>query len=99
MTAFPAQKDLLSATGLAVLLVYGAEIMPPREGRPGIEVTVDKYGTVLLEAVGYPTDPEAHTAIAEAAQACVAAGLLVSFPSTSVARTLRGPARVVRRKS
>lgn len=86
----------LTRTGLSVLLVYGAEILPPRDGQPGIRVTGGyRNGTVLLEAVGYDSEPEAHTAIARAAQACIAADLRVSFAPH---RMSNFPARVISRK-
>lgn len=85
----------LTERGLTVLLVYGAEIKTARAGEPGIRVTAGYHdGTVLLEAVGFDTEPEAHTAIAEAAQACMAAGLRVDFAPR---RMSNHPARVISR--
>lgn len=85
--------DLLTATGLAVLLVYGAEIKVARAGQPGVRITADAAGDVLLEAVGWPDGPSAQTAISEAHSACVVAGLEVT-----VLPPVPTPRRLVRRK-
>lgn len=72
----------LTADGVAVLLVYGARIKISKDDRPGIRVTAGYHdGSVLLEAVGYASkwDGEAVEAICDASQACLDAGLTVSF--------------------
>lgn len=86
----------LNPEGVAVLLVYGAKLFPPGQGRPGIRVTVDAQGTCLLEAVGYATEAAGEQAIEEAGQTCLDAGLVV----TSAPRWVetRYPALVVRRR-
>lgn len=84
----------LKPEGVAMLLVYGARLMPPREGKPGIRVTVEEDGACILQAVGYPDQPAAQTAIARAHQTCVDANLDVY-----VIGPVEGlPARRVRRK-
>jgi hypothetical protein len=93
----------LTPEGVAVLLVYGAEIkvargprFPGDPGQPGIRVTAGYAdGTVLLEAVGFPHLGESVPAIQEADQACVDAGLDVSFAPRGRSRY---PARIVSRK-
>jgi hypothetical protein len=86
----------LNPIGVAMLLVYGARLHPPRNGNPGIRVTVDGQGICLLEAVGYPDHAAGNLAICEAAQVCIDAGLVVSFvprwvdtPDPHLARTVR----------
>ncbi len=88
----------LTADGVAVLLVYGAHVKISKDGRPGIRVTAGYHdGSVLLEAVGY--DPswggDARKAINDAHQACVDAGLIVSFAPQ---RMSDFQARIVRRR-
>lgn len=92
------QVTALKPEGVSMLLVYGARLFPPRDGRPGIRVTVDKHGTCLLEAVGYDHRGDAIRAICEAAQTCIDSDLVVSFvPSwMKVDDTL---CRLVRRRS
>jgi hypothetical protein len=82
----------MTQTGMAVLLVYGAELFPPRGGHPGIDVMVDAKGTVKLTAVGYPDWSAADTAIEKAERTCLDAGL-------SVARTPDTRVRIVRRET
>lgn len=90
--------ELLTATGLAVLLVYGAEIEPPRDGQPGIRVAAGYHdGSVLLEAIGYPCFSTGNTAICRAAQACIDAGLRVDFAPHRMSKG--HPARIVSRKA
>ena len=88
----------LTAEGVAVLLVYGAEIKVARNGRPGIRVTAGYHdGTVLLEAVGFQDFErvEAVRAIREADQACVDADLDVKLVPPQMSGY---PARIVSRK-
>lgn len=86
----------LTATGVEVLLVYGAKIKPSRNGSPGIRVTAGySDGSVLLEAVGYPTGGQAVAAIAEAHRACEDADLVVR---RSTHRLSPFPSRVVFRR-
>lgn len=69
--------DTLTRTGVEFLLVYGARLFPARGTEPGMRCTVDSRGAVLIEAVNYPTPAGRATALAEARQTCVDAGLLV----------------------
>jgi hypothetical protein len=82
----------MTKTGMAVLLVYGAELFPPRDGHPGIDVVVDARGTVKLTAVGYPDWLAAERAIDKAERTCRDAGL-------EVTRTSDARIRIVRRKT
>jgi len=91
----------LRGPGVAILVRYGAQLSPPKpdEALPGIRCTQykGKADTVLMEAIGYSETPaghEGHTAIARAAQACIDAGLVVSFADT---RDSVYPCRIVRR--
>lgn len=99
MTAATVGRVQTEDAGVSVLLVYGAELYPPKaraDGSisPGIRVTVDGKGTCLLQAVGFDSQPAAQTAIARADQACVLAGLEVK-----VVGPVDGcPARLVRRR-
>jgi hypothetical protein len=70
----------LTQTGVNVLLVYGAKLFPPQNGKPGIRVTVDPKGTALLEPVGYPCATTADEALNAAAYTCIDAGLVVTTP-------------------
>lgn len=69
---------ILHEEGVAILLVYGAELFPPRNGRPGMRCTVDARGTVLIEPVGYPCATTRQAALEEARQTCLDAGLEVT---------------------
>ncbi len=90
------QRELTERDRVELLLVFGAKIKPSREGRPGIRVTAGYHdGSVLLEAVGFPSGGAANVAICEAAQACLDAGLVVQFAPH---RMSNFPARVVRRR-
>jgi hypothetical protein len=81
----------MTETGMAILLVYGAKLFPPRDGDPGIEVMVDARGTVKLTAVGYPNHIAADHAITAAERTCLDADLEVS-------RLPDARSRLVRRK-
>jgi hypothetical protein len=70
----------LTETGVNILLVYGAKLFPPQNGKPGIRVTVDQKGTALLEPVGYPCATTADEALEAAAYTCIDAGLSVTTP-------------------
>lgn len=61
----------LTAPGVSMLLVYGAKLLPPRDGKPGIRVTVSTDGSCLLETVGYPCPTTAGEAIEAARQTCL----------------------------
>lgn len=87
----------LTDTGVAVLLVYGAEIFPPRPGRPGVNAIVYADGTVLLEPGGFSSRHAAAHAVSQAAEVCYRAGLDVTDgprPRTRLVRkrTQGGPA-------
>lgn len=72
----------LRAQGVAVLLAYGGQILPPKRttaGRvviPGIECT--GFIDVEVKAIGYATPNDAHHALNEAAEVCHHAGLTIS---------------------
>lgn len=68
----------LTRTGTAILLVYGAKLYPPRNGRPGVRCIVDSYGAVLVQAVGYPCEVSRAQALDEARRTCEDAGLAVT---------------------
>jgi hypothetical protein len=85
----------LTQTGVNVLLVYGAKLFPPQNGKPGIRVTVDGKGTALLEAVGYPCTTTADQALQQAALTCIDAGLIVTDSPAWLSR----PAIVVRKRA
>lgn len=89
----------LPAVGVAMLVFMGERIGPPKleDAKPGIRATNlrGQADTVLIEAMGYDDDRDGHTAIARAAQACIDAGLHVSFAPTGDSLY---PARVVRRQ-
>lgn len=94
----PPTGNGLTADGVAVLLVYGAHVKISKDGRPGIRVSAGYHdGSILLEAVGYdlPWGGEARKALCDASQACIDAGLLVSFASR---RMSNFQARIVRRR-
>lgn len=87
----------LTSDGVAVLLVYGAHVKISKDGRPGVRVSAGYHdGSVLLEAVGYelPWGGEARKALCDASQACIDAGLTVSFAPR---RMSNFQARIVRR--
>jgi len=92
----------LPPAGIALLIFTGTKhevsIPNPDEARPGVRPSQYKGSpdAVLIEAIGYEPDSEGHTAIARAAQACIDAGLEVSFAKPDDSRY---PARVVRRKA
>lgn len=65
----------LTGTGTAILLVYGAKLHPPRDGQPGMRCLVDERGTVLIQAIGYPTAEERDAALDLARRTCEDAGL------------------------
>lgn len=88
----------LTATGVAVLLVYGAKIFPPQGGKPGIRVTIDGKGGALLEAVGYPCMTTADQALDEAGKTCIDAGLIVTCLPDWMKNSTRHPALVVRKR-
>ena len=92
----------LPPAGIALLIFTGTNhevsIPNPDQGRPGVRPrqVEGNPDEVLIEAIGYETPQEAHTAVARAAQACIDAGLVTSNPPTG---TSDYPARIVRRKS
>lgn len=89
--------DPLDPNGVRILLVYGAKLRISRDGRQGIRVSAGYHdGSVMLEAVGFNTGGQATAAICEAAQACLDAGLGVSFAPH---RMSNFPARIIRRKA
>lgn len=73
----------LTAPGVSMLLVYGAKLLPPRDGKPGIRVTVQTDGSCLLETVGYPCPTAAAQAIEAARQTCLDCELEV-LPATTI---------------
>ena len=63
---------MLTANGVAVLLVYGAEIKAARAGQPGVRVTAGYHdGSVLLEAVGFECATTGTAAIKTASREAV----------------------------
>jgi hypothetical protein len=93
----------LTETGVNVLLVYGAKLFPPQNGKPGIRVTVDGKGGCLLEAVGYPCMTTADEALQEAGRTCIDAGLIVTALPKWLMNLRRdrhvGPGLVVRKRA
>ena len=94
----------LPPAGVAMLIFQSTRRDPagllsipnPDEGKPGIRSTAyqGRSDVVLIEALGYETNAEAHTAIARAAQKCLDAGFNVSFAPPGCTR----PSRLVSRR-
>lgn len=91
------QVTALQPAGVSMLLVYGARLFPPKDGKPGIRVTVDKHGTCLLEAVGWPSLQQGLDAIKAAEQTCLDSDLIVSIPPSWM-KVDTGLSRLVRRR-
>lgn len=91
----------LPPVGVAMLIFRGTRISPPHfehgEPEPGIRSTPfeGRDDAVLIEAIGYETGAEAHTALARAEQACIDSGLLVQ--TAPISEPLY-PCRLVRRR-
>lgn len=75
-TATPVQTELTS-TGVAVLLAYWAQLLPPQGDHPGVECHDIGGGHVAIKAYGYATPEQAQRALDEAAAVCDDGGLIV----------------------
>lgn len=78
----------LDQRGVAILLVYGAKLFPPRDGSGGVRCLVQINGDVEVTVVGYPTRAGAALALDAAYETCKNAGLVFvrSTPSGFVVR-------------
>ena len=87
----------LDSTGVKVLLgILKAMPLWRRIGDTGLRITDRRDGSVLIEAIGYPTRAEGFTAVAEADKVLGEAGLWVDVAPLSVSPHR---ARLVRRSS
>lgn len=78
MSSATAIDTELKATGVAVLLAYWAQILPPKGSYPGIECHDMDFGWVAVRAYGYGTPEQARRALDEAATVCKDGGLVVA---------------------
>ena len=81
----------LHPTGVAILLVYGAHLHPPRNGKPGMRATVYANGDVHVQPVGYVDWIEERRAMYAALNTCLAAGLQVALRDSRGFITRRKP--------
>lgn len=72
-----AVRSELTSTGVAVLLAYGAQLLPPKGACPGLACTDLGGGYVAIKAHGYATRQRIMAALDGAAAVCEDGGLVV----------------------